>query len=144
MDKRFRLKKRMVALMTLCFATCILFMGTAVSAQAATKNWSVYGQQGAYRQQQIISIVNHGNGYVAKCNNASGNAASKQTRIREYSDRACRSEVTLNKTVLFTTAGTSISFKHMTMPAVDTVYMKVNLTYSNGSSASMSGTISTN
>ena len=50
----------------------------------------------------------------------------------------------LNKTVTFTDVNKSITFKHKSMPSVDTVYMKASLTYGNGSKASMSGTIRTN
>ena len=63
---------------------------------------------------------------------------------REYSNSACTNAVALNKTVTFTDVNKSITFKHKSMPSVDTVYMKASLTYGNGSKASMSGTIRTN
>lgn len=87
-------------------------------------------------------MVNHGSGYIAKCTGANGTAAAKQTVIKEYSNSSCTNLVAIDNTVKFTTANTSIAFKHKKMPSVDNVYMKVNLTYSNGTSAAMSGTIS--
>ncbi len=136
------MKKRKMKIGVL-MASVLLATGL-VAMPAQAKSWSVYAQQGAYKQQQIVSMTNYGNGYIAKCTGASGNAAAKQTVIKEYSNSGCTKAVSLNKNVVFTTANTSIAFKHLSMPAVDTVYMKVNLTYSNGTSASMSGTITTN
>lgn len=137
------LKKRVLGLLTGLFAVGMCVANVDV-AHAETKLWDVHAQPGNYQTTQIIPITNHGTGYIATCDSTGGNAASKRTNILEYMDRDCIRSVGLNKVVEFTSSGKSITFKHNTMPSVDTVYMKVTLTYSNGTTASMSGTISTN
>lgn len=139
------LKKRVLGLLTGLFAVGMCVANVDV-AHAETKLWDVHAQPGNYQTTNIVAITNHGNGYIATCDSTGGNAASKRANIREYINRDCTWTwvVGLNKVVEFTSSGKSISFKQSSMPAVDTVYMKVTLTYSNGTTASMSGTISTN
>ena len=138
------LKNKVRSIVAGCCAAALCLMSTTGAYAATSRSWSVHAQPGSYQTTQVVSIVNFGNGYVASCTAISGDVASKSTTIREYSNSACTNAVALNKTVTFTDVNKSITFKHKSMPSVDTVYMKASLTYGNGSKASMSGTIRTN
>ncbi|MCI9527740.1 MAG: hypothetical protein HFH37_12690 [Lachnospiraceae bacterium] len=135
------LRKNAVRILTGIFAVGMCLMNVNV-ANAASVSWDLHAQPGNYVTSNVKGIVNNGNGYIARCNNVSGTAPSKITNIKEYTNSSCTSIVTLNKTVQFTSTG-SIEFKHNSMPSVDRVYMKATLSYSNGKTANMSGTIQT-
>lgn len=142
--KNSRTLKRLLAVIsTTCLLIAAIFVMNPESVEAAASSgtWDVHVQPGYYRQTSVVPIVNHGNGYVATCTSISGDCASMRTTIVEYANLACTSKVTIDKTVAFTKTGSSITFKAASMPSVDVVYMKATLTYSNGSTAAMSGTI---
>lgn len=139
----FMLKKKLLGLFAGLFATGMCFANVD-NTHAASRAWDVHAQPGNYETVKIVDIVNHGTGYIASCDSMNGDAASKKTNILEFSDRGCSNNVSLNNIVEFTSTGKTIAFKHKSMPKVDVVYMKVSLTYSNGKTASMSGTIQTN
>lgn len=136
------LRKRAARILTGFFAVGMCLMNVNV-ANAASVSWDLHAQPGNYVTTNVRGITNHGTGYIARCNNVSGNAAAKTTNILEYSNSSCTSNVPLNTTVRFTTAGAEIAFKHNSMPAVNTVYMKATLSYSGGTTANMSGTVRT-
>ncbi len=136
------LRKNAVRILTGIFAVGMCLTNVSV-ANAASVSWHVYAQSGSNVTSKKREIVNYGAGYTAKCNKVSGTAPYKATEILEYSNSGCTKGVPLNKKVLFSSQGTSITFKHKTMSAVDLVYMRATLSYTNGKTADMSGTIQT-
>lgn len=144
MRKIRAMKKRIMFMIAGCLTAVTLFSNPELAkAASSSAGWSVHVQPGNYQQQQIMSLYNHGNGYVAVCTGLSGDVSSMKTTITEYTNYACTKQVALNKKVEFTKKST-ITFKASSMPSAEVVYMKALLTYSNGSTASMSGTVRTN
>lgn len=137
------LRKTVARVLTGFFAVGMCLMNVNV-ANAASVKWDVHAQPGYYVTTNVKKIVQHGTGYIARCNKVGGTAAARTTNILEYKDSGCTDKVILNKTVSFTAAGKSITFKPNTAPGVEYVYMKATLTYSGGTTANMSGTIQTN
>ena len=149
---KYSIKKVIAIISTICII-CTFMAVSLVPAYASedaetrlssSGNWSVYVQSGTYHQTQIVSLYTYGNGYVATCTAASGNCASMKTTITGFKDYKCTSSYPLNKTVSFTRKDASITFNTNSAPTTSVIYMKANLTYSNGTIASMAGNIRTN
>ena len=123
----------------------IFALGVSLSSAGVVHaaNWSVHAQPGYYVTSDVVSISNHGTGYIAKCTSVSGDAASMKTNITEYENYQCTENVPLDKVVEFTSAGKSITYKANVTPSVDIVFMRAVLSYSNGKKASMAGTVVT-
>lgn len=84
-----------------------------------------------------MTIYTSGSGYTAKCTALSGNCS-------EISATILSSKYSLDKRVKFTQANKTISFNLTKVPTTNTVEFTSNLGWSNGTSASVAGTLKGN
>lgn len=139
------IKKVISIIMTITLVAVLVVQNPLkIKAADSSGKWSVYyASGGGTGERTTVTLVSHGNGYVAKCSSISGSCTSRTVTIFAYKYSNLTNNIELNKSVEFTSKG-SIVFKPAKPLNVNIVYFRVILTHKNGNSASATGTISIN
>ena len=121
---------------TLLFANVI--HNNVSVARANEKSWAVYYySNGGSHTVQHMSIYLSGGGYTATCTGVSGNCAKRLASIHATG-------YTLTKDVSFAQKNKYIIFNLTKVPAVNIINFYAALSYANGNSANVAGTLKGN
>ena len=136
-------RKKYVSLFLAVFLALASYLGKAYMVEASSVSWSLYYVSGgASSTQVVVSLPTYAGYYRAHCSGFNGNCTYKTINIKCYKNYNCTSSQGLSETVRFSTSG-NVDFKLVPFANQTTMYYKVTLSYSGGTTASSTGYIKT-
>lgn len=143
MNKINSIIKKWVSVLLIMFLVMFSYFEKTYVVEASSVSWALYYVSGGTSYtQKVVPLYTYGGYYRAHCSGFTGNCTYMVVNIKCYEESTCSTSVPLTKTVRFSTSG-NIDFKLNPMPSTPTVYYKVKLSYSGGTTANSSGTIKT-